>query len=892
MGTILVLLAVLVWIVVLGVPVLAFVRASRALREVAALREEFRRAADTAAAARRPPAAGERPVTERHVAPPETTTAPSAAPLHVPGPPLHPAPAAPLSAPPAAPRPGAPGARPVMAPPGPLETTERAPAVPEPPSLEAQIGGRWLLYLGVGALIVAVAFFVKLAFESGWVTEGMRVIIGALAGTALVMAGRRFARSGYALYGQALAGGGLAILDLSIYAAFNFYALIGKPVAFFLMVLVTVLAAWLADRERSQGLAFLAVGGGFVTPFLVGGETGSQTALFGYDATLVAGTAYLARRRDWALLNLLGYVLVVLTVAGWFVRFYRDATYLRTFSFLSLFCALFADILARTRRSSHREAQAVAVVLATAPLFYYAVSLAILFPHTAALLVVLVLWTAVGLALARRAGSPAGRLVAWVAAMVPLLAWAGGRASAAWFSAGLAVSGAIFLLHVLALVDTLDVGGQRLPAVEVVRVHAAGLGLYAALHLLSRSSPQLSPALAAAGVSLAQLVVAAVVRRRSPEAALHAGVVASTLAAVAAAHGTGGSWGTIGVAVEAAGITAAGLWTGREWVRLGGGFLLSLATLRQAGLAFEPVSTSHVVLANARTAAAAILMGLLGWLARLHRRASDERPLPVREDSDYFLLALHAVLFVTLTAEINAFWELRRVGGRPAALSREASLLTAWALQAAGIIRVGLTRHRDRLRFAGGLLLAVPALRLLASLWGSVLAREVPPAGYVVGVNARAAAALVTAGVLAWVAVAHRRASEALSAGGRRAVSAAVLTATLVVLGWLSAETSAFWYLRDAAGGDPRRVFHFARELTLSLLWSTSAAGLVAAGLRRDYAPVRYLAIVLFFVTVAKVALVDLSELERLYRVLSVAALGFLLLAASFLYQRARAGHA
>lgn len=65
------------------------------------------------------------------------------------------------------------------------------------------------------------------------------------------------------------------------------------------------LAAWLAGRERSQGLAFLAVGGGFLTPFLIGGETGSQTALLGYDAILVAGIAYLAHRRDWPLLNLI-----------------------------------------------------------------------------------------------------------------------------------------------------------------------------------------------------------------------------------------------------------------------------------------------------------------------------------------------------------------------------------------------------------------------------------------------------------------------------------------------------------------------------------------------------------------------------------------------------------
>jgi uncharacterized membrane protein len=60
----------------------------------------------------------------------------------------------------------------------------------------------------------------------------------------------------------------------------------------------------------------------------------------------------------------------------------------------------------------------------------------------------------------------------------------------------------------------------------------------------------------------------------------------------------------------------------------------------------------------------------------------------------------------------------------------------------------------------------------------------------------------------------------------------------------------------------------------------------VGAGIQRRYAPIRYFAIALFLATILKVGLVDLDELERLYRVLSVMALGLLLLLASYLYQR------
>ena len=115
----------------------------------------------------------------------------------------------------------------------------------------------------------------------------------------LVGAGLRFVRAGYRLYGQVLSGCGVAVLYVSTYAAFNFYHLISQPVAFALMSGVTVLAAWLADRQRSQGLALVAVGGGFATPFLLPAATDAEIALFGYETILIAGTMFLSRRRDW-----------------------------------------------------------------------------------------------------------------------------------------------------------------------------------------------------------------------------------------------------------------------------------------------------------------------------------------------------------------------------------------------------------------------------------------------------------------------------------------------------------------------------------------------------------------------------------------------------------------
>jgi len=161
--------------------------------------------------------------------------------------------------------------------------------VPEE-SLENRIGGRWLLNIGIAAIVIGVAYFEKWAIDNRWIGETARVIQGGVLGAALIVAGHRLARRGYALYGQMLSGGGVAILYVSIYAAFIFYHLIERPVAFSLMIAITILGAWLADREESQGLAVLAVGGGFITPFLLHGSADAQIALFTYIAIMTSGT--------------------------------------------------------------------------------------------------------------------------------------------------------------------------------------------------------------------------------------------------------------------------------------------------------------------------------------------------------------------------------------------------------------------------------------------------------------------------------------------------------------------------------------------------------------------------------------------------------------------------
>src|SRR4029453_1854939 len=100
-----------------------------------------------------------------------------------------------------------------------------------PNDLEVRIGGRWLQHAGLIVLLLGIAFFLRYAFEHEWLSPAVRVTLGIVAGIAMASGGVRLA-SRYRAYGLLLAGGGIAALYLSLYAALNLYALIGPQLAF------------------------------------------------------------------------------------------------------------------------------------------------------------------------------------------------------------------------------------------------------------------------------------------------------------------------------------------------------------------------------------------------------------------------------------------------------------------------------------------------------------------------------------------------------------------------------------------------------------------------------------------------------------------------------------
>jgi uncharacterized membrane protein len=82
------------------------------------------------------------------------------------------------------------------------------------------------------------------------------------------------------------------------------------------------------------------------------------------------------------------------------------------------------------------------------------------------------------------------------------------------------------------------------------------------------------------------------------------------------------------------------------------------------------------------------------------------------------------------------------------------------------------------------------------------------------------------------------------------------------------------------------RSLRIEESFTYSALWMAYGALLMVVGFWRRSAFVRWQALVLIAVTIVKVFIYDVSQLDRGYRIISFIVLGILLLAISFVYQR------
>lgn len=175
-----------------------------------------------------------------------------------------------------------------------------------------QFGENWLQRLGIGLLLLGVAFLFKYSIDQGWLIPPIRSLIGLGIGLGLFIPGLQFSDEQSPLK-QIFLGGGIAVFYITGFATFQLYSFVASPLIWIFMIVVTLLALSLSLQQNQPVLSVVGIIGGLGTPFMLYTGSGSLWSLIMYTALILGGAAVMYLKKGWRSL------LWTMAAGGWLV---------------------------------------------------------------------------------------------------------------------------------------------------------------------------------------------------------------------------------------------------------------------------------------------------------------------------------------------------------------------------------------------------------------------------------------------------------------------------------------------------------------------------------------------------------------------------------------------
>jgi uncharacterized membrane protein len=735
-------------------------------------------------------------------------------------------------------------------------------------ALEAQVGVKWVGWAGAILVVIGAALLIKFAYDNDWfgtLPRAVRLALMSLGGFALLAAGEVVYRRIGAVAAAGLFGAGVATLFVVSYAGHAYLRLYGSDVAFVGMALVTLTGAAVAIRGNLVSIAALSIVGGNVAPVVLSTGRRALVPLFTYLLMLQVVALVLAwwgRGPKWWSLRGLALATICMWVAVPLIapRQFAGDPRGTVLAFSLIYAALF-------------HAELVLSALRPAPAPTYASGFAVPVPLggrdpgaeqlglgvTFGLLVTAALTLAVLVVFEHEPRLYRGAWTVGIGAcclapglLLPRLAARRGRADpAAPPSPALALAVGYRVQAAALLVVAVPVTLSGVWVTLAWAVLGVAFAVVGATFNLSVSR--------VAGVLVWVLAVA------------HLGLWTAGAAFAGAGRGPTATWAVLfGEPIPAYGVLAATL-------TLVGHAIAALVRedwTRTAAAPHHPPRSPDAPAGDEGRAAVGNGTHNLNYESR-----TAVRPVPVAGSSFQALATLTDVL------SIGLFLVAAQSVLPPMGLTF-AMLAYGWALVGADRIA-----RSPVLMPAGLMLIALAAGKwlLIDTLGRWVTTGHAGGRGYRPVYNpAVILGAALLASALALLRLPLLRGSDRPGGGGdalRAIRSAGGFAAVLIVLWGVTMEVDRYF---EFTGGGPVPGMPAegtrAKHVTLSIFWSLYAVACVALGFRLRVAGLRYFGLGLFAVTAAKVMLVDLSQVQTGYRILSFLGLGLLLLGTSVLY--------
>jgi uncharacterized membrane protein len=238
--------------------------------------------------------------------------------------------------------------------------------------LEKFIGENLISKIGIVVLVLGVGIGAKYAIDNNLISPLARIIIGYIFGFGLVGLAIKL-KPKYLNFSSVLISGGMAIMYFVTYFAYASYALMPQSAAFALMVMFiifSVAAALLYDR---QVIAHIGLVGAYAVPFLLSDGSGNYLVLFAYMAIINAGILAISVKKYWKPLFYTSSGFTWLIFLGWFSTKYSAAEHFYlALIFLAIFFAIFyaTKIVHGIFHAESGDSETLISIFVTAFIFY------------------------------------------------------------------------------------------------------------------------------------------------------------------------------------------------------------------------------------------------------------------------------------------------------------------------------------------------------------------------------------------------------------------------------------------------------------------------------------------------------------------------------------------
>lgn len=171
------------------------------------------------------------------------------------------------------------------------------------PHFEPQelLTGKNLFRVGLGLLLLGLAFLLRYAIDQNWIGEGARIAAGLATSGVLVGLGLKISNT-RPTYGELLQGGGVAGMYLTTFAAHRLYDMIDATTTTVLLGGISAIGIGLAINAASERLAIASVLGAIFAPAVVGANVFVDVADAVYLTAVVGVAVALYFRNEWTLL--------------------------------------------------------------------------------------------------------------------------------------------------------------------------------------------------------------------------------------------------------------------------------------------------------------------------------------------------------------------------------------------------------------------------------------------------------------------------------------------------------------------------------------------------------------------------------------------------------------